>query len=353
MTSSLADAASVPFPDPRPPHPPGFWGPRRLVAAVAAAAVLGTAGGAAVTYSVVPRGGGEAVSVAEGIDGARDAVYRIAARGQTGTGMLIREDLVLTNFHVISDLMTAGATFKDPVSLTTVDGDPVEGHVVMSDPGLDVALIRIPPSRTEPLTLVGSDGVRAGDPVSVLGFPFGLSLSAGVGAVGAVDQATSLRASPLQSSLLQLSLSVNPGNSGGPVIDSKGQVLGMVTFRPDEVGGRAAQGMSFAVPAEDILISVAQWEEHGNVSYGLLGAALTQDTARPEVRSVTAGGPAERGGLVEGDVVVAVNGTSTPTFAAVSRALHERRPGDKVDLMVMRRGEQTSVIVELGDSGRE
>lgn len=290
-------------------------------------------------------------SVAGAVESTRDSLYRIAARDQTGTGMLVRPNLILTNFHVIDGLMTAGAVFRDPVNLTDADGDPVEGRVVMSDPGLDVALIEIPESKRTPVELGSPDPVQVGEPVAVLGFPFGLSLSASVGAVGAVDQATSLRASPLQSTLLQLSLSVNPGNSGGPVLDAEGRVLGMVTFRPDEVGGKVAQGMSFAVPAEDIQISIAQWEEHGDVEYGVLGATMTQDGGAAEVRSVTPGGPADTGGLKPGDVIVAISGRTTPSFPDVSRALHERRPGDRVSVMVSRGGERTEVWIELGRPG--
>lgn len=348
MFPRISDVPRVPFPPPRGGSAPIS---RKWLAAVLAAGLFGSAAGATVTHLVASPATASystAPSLAPAVDSVRDSLFRISARSQSGTGMLIREDLVLTNFHVISGLMTAGAEFKDPVELEDHEGNPIEGRVVMSDPGLDVALIQVPKSSSPVLEFRESEEVREGDLVAVLGFPFGLTMSTGVGAVGAVDQATSLRSSPLQSSLLQLSLSVNPGNSGGPVVDAEGKVLGMVTFRPDEVGGRSAQGMSFAIPSEDIRIALEQWEEFGDVKYGLLGAAMTQEGDRPEIVSVTEGGPADKAGLLPGDVIVAVGGKSTPSFSSVARALHERRPGDRVDLRVLRRGEQEVIIIEMG-----
>lgn len=289
-------------------------------------------------------------SMADAVDTAKQSVVQINARDQSGTGVVLEDGLVVTNYHVVSSLEGDDGEFSGTAEVAGAKGD-VSGEVVMSDPDLDVALLRVPEDVGQPAEWASSSEVAAGDDVSLLGYPLGMSLSVTSGSVGAVDQATKLREAPLQTSLLQLSAEVNPGNSGGPVVDSSGRVIGLVTFRPETVEGINVQGMSFAIPFDDIAVSVQQWRDHGDVEYGYLGASLTQPMrSNPVVKSVTPGGPADAAGLQKDDVVLGLDGERVDNFPAVSRQLHKYRPGGQAELMVLRGGEQVSLDLTFGES---
>lgn len=277
---------------------------------------------------------------------AAQSVFRLQAGNQSGSGWLMEPDVLVTNAHV------AVPKVGEKLAVTAPSGEEFEGEVLMKDVDLDVALIQIPRQEAEPLSLVGVDEQKPGQPVVLAGYPLGLDLSVTSGIASAIDTVTNLRESPAQHSLLQIDAPVNPGSSGGPVLDSQGRVMGMATSRPDTVGDRPVQGVAFAVPANDIVVSLRQYNEHGDVNYGYLGVSLTDEAGGATVDGVTAGSPAESVGLAEGDVITSVDGYPAESYTQVSRYLHMFRDGDEVKLGVKSGDKTKAVNVVLGKPSR-
>lgn len=279
------------------------------------------------------------------VDVAADAVFRVDSEGQTGSSFLIEPGLLATNAHV------AVGEVGETVGVTSASGEELEGEIVMVDEAKDISFVEIPEQDVDPLAVTSVANQQPGQRVTLAGYPIGLDMSISRGTAAAVDQVTSMRESPAQYALLQLDASVNPGSSGGPVLDDQGRVMGMVTFRPDTVGSRNVQGVSFAVPSNDLYIAHNQWLEHGDVQYGYLGVPMDTTTqGGAEVTHVDSGSPADQAGFESGDVIVGVGDYETDSYVTVSRHLHTHRPGDTVDILVDRDGEQESISVTLGDS---
>lgn len=294
----------------------------------------------ASTTEVAPR---DSSGVAEK---ARESVFKIEVGSQSGSSFLIEPTTLMTNAHVTA--VDVGKTVK----VTNSSGKDFKGTVLMKDPDVDVALIDIPKQKADPLPFVGVGDQSAGQPLSLLGYPLGLDVTVTSGTASAIDTATSLRESPGQHSLLQIDAAVNPGSSGGPVLDSRGRVMGMATSRPDSVGSRPVQGIAFAVPANDLTVAVTQFNEHGDVKYGYLGVSMNSHSPKngATISGVTDGSPAESVGLKEGDVITAVGEYPTASYTEVSRFLHMFRPGEKVQLTVKSGDKTRTVDVALGES---
>lgn len=273
------------------------------------------------------------------------SVFRIQVGSQSGSSFLVEQDTLMTNAHVTP--VEVGET----VEVTSPDGESIDGTVLMKDTAVDIALVEIPKQKAEPLPLVGVQEQSAGQPVSLVGYPLGLDVSVTSGVASSIDTVTNLRESSGQHSLLQIDAAVNPGSSGGPVLDSRGRVMGMATSRPDTVGSRPVQGIAFAVPSNDLVVATRQYNEHGDVSYGYLGVSLQGGgSGGAKVKGVTDGSPAESVGLKKGDVIVAVGGYPTDSYTEVSRYLHMFRPGDEVELSVKTGKKSRTVTVVLGDA---
>lgn len=274
------------------------------------------------------------------------SVFRIQSGNQTGSSFLVEPTVLMTNAHVAT--VDVGATV-DVISST---GKELNGTVLMKDPAVDIALIEIPKQDAEPLPLAGVREQSAGQPITLIGYPLGLDVTVTTGVASAIDTVTNLRESTGQHSLLQIDAAVNPGSSGGPVLDSKGRVVGMATSRPDSVGSRPVQGIAFAVPSNDLTVAVRQYNDHGDVRYGYLGVTMNSTQAGGAViEGVTADSPAAAAGLREGEVIVAVGEYETSSYTEVSRFLHMFRPGDEVKITVKSGDKNRTVNVVLGENG--
>lgn len=280
---------------------------------------------------------------------AQSRVYRIEDAGLTGAGFLVGPEMLLTSSHVVAD--KAGNANSSTVTVTDSRHHTMVGRVAMVDTALDLALVRIPKQKQDPLPFDRSRTLHPGSPVTIIGYPLAMDQSVSTGVVSAVDQSTYLRERNGQAGLLQIDAAVNPGNSGGPVLDSTGHVVGIVTFRPDTSGGRPVEGISFAVPSEDIAISLDQYRKHGDVKYGYLGVTLRGDDRDgqegAEVASVQSGTPAKAAGLQAGDRLVSVGKEKTSSYVQFTRAMHAYRPGDTVHIGVERDGVTSNVTVTL------
>jgi S1-C subfamily serine protease len=304
----------------------------------------------------------------------------------SGSGFVVSKDgHVVTNAHVISDSPTAEAAGKvraaDNVFVRFADGNSVPAKVVGFDLFDDIGVVKVDP-KDQPLTVLrfGDEGsLEVGDPVAVIGSPFGedQAQSLSVGVVSALDRSIRPPAVGFETpGVVQTDAAINHGNSGGPVFDTSGRVVG-VAAQIESTGG-GGEGVGFAVPAHLAERSLQDIVKSGRVRYAWLGVAttpVTRDLAREFdlpaeagllVEQVTAGGPAGRAGLragdrtaryqtqdqalhPNGDIITAVQGTPVAKQQDLTDALGDARPGQEVRLDVLRGGKQLRLAVKLGE----
>jgi 2-alkenal reductase len=299
----------------------------------------------------------------------------------SGSGFVYDADgHIVTNAHVVRDAREILVTFSD--------GHVLSAELVAVDDYSDLAVIRVDPARAPlvPVLLGDSNQLQVGQRVIAIGNPFGLDGSMTVGIVSALgrslpsarllDPAYDQYSNP---SIIQVDAAVNPGNSGGPLLDSYGQVIGINTAIRTENGG--FQGIAFAVPVNTMKRIVPQLIEQGSVQYSWLGitspaaeggysvAALADELNLPVrngilVSEVTPGSPAARAGLragtqtttirgvpipVDSDIIVAVNGQMIRDIdSLVAYLVENTSPGDTITLTIVRAGQTLDLDVTLG-----
>ncbi len=268
-------------------------------------------------------------------------------RAGLGSGFIIRQGgIALTNNHVIEGAISITARLND--------GRSFDAEVLGRDPLTDVGLIKFKESPQDlPVVSLGdSDALRVGDWVVAIGNPFGLTSSVSAGIISAKDRV--IGAGPYDD-FLQTDAAINPGNSGGPLFNLRGEVIGINTAI---VGG--GTGIGFAVPSNVAKALLPHLEKEGHVTRGWLGILaqpLTPDLAKAMgvparegavVTEVTEGTPAEKAGLKQDDVIVAVDGQPVPSSNAVTRMVALKPPGSAVALTVLRGDKKEEVKVTLG-----
>ena len=266
-----------------------------------------------------------------------------------GSGFIIDQDgYILTNSHVVE-----GA---DEVSVVLLDKREFKAQVIGSDKRSDVALLKISAKNLPFVTIGDPTKLEVGEWVVAIGTPFGFSNSVTQGIVSAKG-----RALPGQnlSPFIQTDVAVNPGNSGGPLFNLNGEVVGINAQIYSQSGGY--MGISFAIPI-DVAIKVKnELLKHGKVRRGKLGVSI-QDVS-PElaaafglpkvagalISSLENGGPAEQAGLAPGDVVLQFSGKTIENSAELARTIGETAPGASVPLRVWRDGSSREIVVTLGE----
>jgi serine protease Do len=299
--------------------------------------------------AIVERTGGAVVSVVAGRASDHHHVFSEhggrAREHALGSGVLLTSDgLVLTSRHVIVD--------ADDVRVELVDGRSFRGVVVARDTWLDVALIRLRAASGLPIAVLGSSAsARVGDPVLAIGNPFGLGPSVTRGILSAKDRSIDDGPSEIY---LQTDASVNPGDSGGPLLDAAGLVIGINAAVLDH-----GQGLSFAVPIDDVRASLTELlakgkiqRGHAGVTYQAIDAPLSRalslrGQAGVIVTEVDAGGPSARAGVREGDVIETIDGEPIARASDLAHALGRRRPGAVVRFGIQRDGRTRSIGVLL------
>lgn len=276
------------------------------------------------------------------------AVVGVATQQGSGSGVLIRRDgILLTNNHVVAN--------NRMVDVSLADGRHLQGQVLGTDPTVDVAVVRIPITDAPVARLGDSDRLQVGQAAIAIGNPLGLERTVTVGVVSAVNR--SPRGIPLEGGLIQTDAAISPGNSGGPLLDSRGQVIGLNTI---VITAPGATGLGFAVPinlANDIAQQVVTSGRVRRTYLGIVPGDITPELAAQFnlpvregviVMQVGPGSPAARAGVRPQDIITRVNDTPVTSGGALRRILRDLKPGDRVQLAVLRPSGPTTVTVTLG-----
>jgi putative serine protease PepD len=291
-------------------------------------------------------GGGRqlpATAVGRVYEAAGPGVVSVQAGPASGTGFVVRADgLIVTNAHVVGGADTAQVRFNDT-------GHLVEADVLGTDPSSDLAVLRVdsgsvPPLR--PLRLANSDDVRVGDSVVAIGHPFGLDRTATAGIVSGVGREIRAPDGFQIEEAIQTDAPINPGNSGGPLLDIHGRVVG-VNAQIATAGNRGNVGIGFAVPSNTVRDVVPRLSRGERIVRPYLGVTTAPASQGAAIQAVMPGGPAEREGLRAGDVIVGIDGHPVDEPEDVSDAVARHRPGDEIDVEVMRDGERRTIRVKL------
>jgi S1-C subfamily serine protease len=297
---------------------------------------------------VVEEVGPAVVGITIGVQAPRQAGEQAGA----GSGVIIAPDgYILTNDHVVANAQRLQATLED--------GRTLAAEVIGTDPATDLAVIRVSAAGLPFANLGDSAGLRVGQLVIAIGNPFGFQSTVSTGVVSALGRALRSRSGRLIENIIQHSAPLNPGNSGGPLVDSRGRVVGVNTAII-----MMAQGIGFSIPANTAKWVVSQLLTHGRVRRGYLGLAARQ---RPlerrlvryhhlakefavEAISVDRQGPAAEAGLQEGDLIVAINGQPLTSVDDLHRFLADWPIGEPVALTVIRGLERLDLKVRPGEA---
>jgi len=264
-----------------------------------------------------------------------------------GSGFILSADgYVMTNAHVVE-----GAS---EVYVTLTDKREFKARIIGVDKRTDVALVKIEGSNLPSLTIGDSDKVRAGEWVVAIGSPFGLAntVTAGIVSAKARDTGDYLP-------LIQTDVAVNPGNSGGPLINMRGEVIGINSQIYSRSGGY--MGISFAVPIDEAMRVADQLKASGRVTRGRIGVQIgevTKDVAESLglskaqgtlVQRVEADGPAARSGLEAGDIILKFEGTAIEKTSDLPRLVGATKPGSRVTVTIWRKGATRDIQLTVAE----
>jgi S1-C subfamily serine protease len=287
-----------------------------------------------------------------------------------GSGFVIDKDgHVVTNYHVVQGADTIDVSFSNQ--------ETVSAKVVGTDPSTDLALLHVDvdAKALTPLVLANSDAVQVGDPVAAIGNPFGLERTVTAGIVSALQRQVSAPNDYTIDHVIQTDAPINAGNSGGPLIDAQGRVIGVNSQIETASGGGGNVGIGFAVPSNTVKSVIAQLLANGKVDRAFLGVTLQDVDANVAqvlrlpatkgvlVASVRAGSPAAKAGIVGGttqvvvagqsydlggDMIVAVDGKTVTSVDELRDLITAHKPGDTVQITVVDKdGKRTTKSVEL------
>jgi 2-alkenal reductase len=293
-----------------------------------------------------------------------------------GSGFVISDGgEIATNAHVVTTGEGPAIRKASEVFVRFGDRNQVSGRILGFDPFSDVALVKVDPAglTLRPLALGSSDDAVVGEPVAAIGSPFGEERSLSIGVISATDRAIESLTGFQTSGALQTDAAINSGNSGGPLLDARGRVLGINSQIRSSSG--TGSGVGFAVPVDVVRRSLEQLRKAGRVEYPYLGVSTSgvypQLAKRFDlgidhgawIQEVVDGGPGDRAGLqagdrretfqeqpwrVGGDIVTKIDGDDVRADADLARSLDDRAPGDDVTLTVVRGGRTREVHVTLG-----
>jgi putative serine protease PepD len=303
------------------------------------------------------------------------SVVAVQVTGQNGAGegsgvILDKDGRIVTNNHVVSGV-GAGAV----VQVVLSDGRTYKASVLGTDSSTDLAVIKVanPPADLVPAVLGKTKDVAVGDPVMAVGNPLGLASTVTTGIVSATDRPTTTAAESADptgaggeqvvTNAIQTDAAVNPGNSGGALVDAEGKVIGIpssiasLSTGATQGGTQSGSiGLGFAIPIDEVNDVSSQLIKGGKVSHAWLGVQPNDGTATSDgatrdaavLEEIVQGGPAEKAGLQAKDAVIAVDGDTVNSALSLVGQLRERQTGAEVTLTVVRDGKTLNVKVTLG-----
>jgi serine protease Do len=270
----------------------------------------------------------------------------------SGSGVILSNDgYIVTNNHVIKD--------AKEITVVTANNDEYEAVLIGTDPTTDIALLKIDAEDLKTIVVANSDAVRLGQWVLAVGNPFNLTSTVTAGIISAkgrdiniIDEQSAIE------SFIQTDAAVNPGNSGGALVNTGGELVGINTAISSRSG--SFEGYSFAVPANLVMKVVGDLKEFGKVqrafmgiNYNELNATLSEElklavNSGVYVANVLENGAADDAGIIKGDVIINVEGKQVRTGADLTEAIGSHRPGDRLNVLVNRNGlnEQFSLVLK-------
>ncbi len=286
----------------------------------------------------------------------------------SGSGSILdHHGHIVTNYHVIEDARQ--------ITVSLFNGSTYPAEVVGKDPDTDIAVLRIdaPADALQPLAFGNSESLRVGQKIYAIGNPFGLERTMSTGMVSSLDRQIPSKTGRTMRSLIQLDATLNQGNSGGPLLNTRGEQVGMNTAIISSDGDSA--GVGFAIPSSTLGRIVPQLIQHGKVIRATVGISRVYETDQGLLIVTTIpDGPAEQAGLkgvqlvkqvrqqggflVEhsyydlsaADLILAVDGTQVNNADHFLSLIESRKPGDVVQILVLRGGDEKAVSVRLGNN---
>jgi len=265
----------------------------------------------------------------------------------SGTGFLVAgtsSGTIVTNFHVVSGAKHAQVSLDD-------NARPIDATVAGTDPSSDLAVLKVDPAAVagrRPLALAESGDVQVGDLAVAVGFPLGQPRTVTSGIVSGVGRSITAPNNFSIDKVIQTDAALNPGNSGGPLLDSAGRVIGVNSQIKSTSGSNT--GIGFAVPSDDVREVVPRLEQGVSIQHAYLGVTtgMPKTATGALVGKVAGGGPAAAAGLQPGDLITKVDGKDVLAPDDVSAAINGRKPGDQVQIEVQRGGSSQTLTVTLG-----
>ena len=279
---------------------------------------------------------------------------QVASASASGSGFILTSDgYVVTNNHVVE-----GAT---SVTVKLYNGEEYDAEIVGTDEMNDVALLKIDATGLQAVTIGDSDQIEVGEEVIAIGNPLGeLTFTMTAGVVSALDREINTDGKPIN--MLQTDVAINSGNSGGPLFDMNGNVIGITSakYSGSTSSGASIEGISFAIPINDALRVIYDLQQYGRVTgrayLGVTVRDLDGTTAStyglptgPMIQSVEAGGCAEKAGLQQGDIIIGFNGSEIASYTDLVAALNKLKAGDTATITVFRAGAQVEASITLDE----
>ena len=269
----------------------------------------------------------------------------------TGSGFLLSEDgYIITNYHVVETADQA----ELPITVVLYDGTEYEARIVGKEDVNDIAVLKIEASGLNPVTVGDSDAIRVGDEIYAVGNPMGeLEFSMSTGHVSALDRVISTQEAE-DIPMFQLDAAVNPGNSGGPVYNARGEVIGVVTAKYSDSD---VEGLGFAIPINDAVRIAEDLVANGYVTgkafmgvwtderYNAMMAQYYNMPLGAYVSGVEEGSAADRAGLQNGDIITAVDGEAVESSSQLRSLLRQYGAGDSAQISFYRAGESMTVTI--------
>lgn len=294
-----------------------------------------------------------------------------------GSGFVLNEEgEIVTNAHVITNGEGESRKPAKEVFVEFVNGDLIPAEIIGFDPFTDTGLLKVDPGEADlrPLPIGNSDRVVVGEPLAVIGSPFGEDSSLSTGVVSQIARSIRSLTDFSIEGAIQTDASINPGNSGGPMLDSSGRVIGISQQIVTRSG--ANDGVGFGVPINSVIQSVEQLREQGEVRYAYIG--VSTQAIYPQlaerlglgsdegviVADVVEGGPADRAGIrgrqreiefqgaripIGGDLIIAAAGEKVVEAEDLGRIIAAQTPGETIEMVIIRDGKRETIQVELGE----